>query len=163
MNMNLVKASKQITRALPPKVVDSVKECIYRHSEFKRESKKLAEIQFVPGRTYVNSVGHAMYQCGCIVLCNPEWDEYRVWTTANGSDGPTWCKMYIGLEEFQKLVYGLRYTDDPEETARIEKQYDEYCDRWKKRQHKMIWMYEELSKPINKKKRRYKNGKVRRF
>lgn len=131
--------------------------------KFHSLEKKMHSIKWVPGRMYLNSVCRPVYHCAGNLWCNPEWDEYRLWITTNGENGPTWCKMCVTLEEYQRMVIGMKYTDDPVEVERLEKEYDEYCQRWKKRQQQQIDMHAELSKPITNKNRKYINGKVRRF
>ena len=130
----------------------------------KQKPKKTTEpVKWVPGRMYVNSIGRPVYFCAGSIWCVPEWDEYRLWITTTGENGPTWCKMCVTLAEYQKLVAGMKYTDDPAEVERLEKEYDAYCKRWKKRKQQQADMFEELKRPITNKNRRHRSAKFRRF
>ena len=139
---------------------DKVQKMMHKHHA---SEKKTHAIQWAPGRMYVNSIGKAVYYCAGSIWCNPEWDEYRLWVTANGEDGPTWCKMCVTLAEYQSMVSGMRYVDDPAEVERIEKEYDAYCERWKKHRQQQADMLAELKRPITKKNRRHKSAKLRRW
>lgn len=104
----------------------------WRHNRKKPRKK----IDFVCGRTFFNSIGRAVYQCADWVWQDPEINQYRIWEVCYGDDGIFWCKSYVTMEQFQNMVRGLRYTDDPEQIKKLEDDIEKLKERFQKRLHR---------------------------